>query len=191
MPTSSITLWASDFLQYAEDDQTPANALQFSLRKSGTGTGFPIDVSGLPIPSLTFDCTEQGQQGVELWAKDLDGNAAYCETTANIQDPFEFCPGGIVLGVSPHPLDQKSSVSAPFPNPTTQNAQLMLHLLEAGPVMLEVTDLQGKIQWRNEMTLKAGNHSLELGAQAMPQAGVYLWRMQAGDSTFGGRLIRM
>jgi hypothetical protein len=70
-------------------------------------------------------------------------------------------------------MTNEAKCASPFPNPTTQNAQLMLHLLESGPVLLELTDLQGKSKWRNEMNLNAGNHTLEIGAQAMPQAGVY------------------
>ncbi len=40
---------------------------------------------------MTFTCDEVGTQPVELWAQDLAGNAAYCETYVIVQDPFNNC----------------------------------------------------------------------------------------------------
>ncbi|MFN4256708.1 MAG: T9SS type A sorting domain-containing protein, partial [Saprospiraceae bacterium] len=70
-----------------EDNCTPADQLVYSIRKSGTGTGFPVDANGNPIPGVTFTCAELGTQYVELWAKDKAGNASYCETYVIVQDP--------------------------------------------------------------------------------------------------------
>ncbi|MFN4254833.1 MAG: dockerin type I domain-containing protein [Saprospiraceae bacterium] len=91
MPTQMITIWASDFLQYGEDNCTPAGQLVYSIRKSGTGTGFPLDANGNPIPGVTFTCAELGTQYVELWARDARGNASYCETYVIVQDPSGSC----------------------------------------------------------------------------------------------------
>ncbi len=92
--TEQVELWAADFLLYATDDNTPVNLLEFGLRKCGTGSGFPEDGNGNPILNLTFDCSEMGTQCVELWIRDLDGNADYCETYALIQDNAGNCGGG-------------------------------------------------------------------------------------------------
>ncbi|MBC7777372.1 MAG: T9SS type A sorting domain-containing protein [Phycisphaerae bacterium] len=92
MPTGLIELWATDFLQYAQDDNTPSNSLDFGIRKSGTGTGFPANGNG-PIQNIIFDCTEIGTQAVELWARDLDGKADYCETYVIVQDNAGNCNG--------------------------------------------------------------------------------------------------
>ncbi|MFN8303105.1 MAG: hypothetical protein U0U46_11470 [Saprospiraceae bacterium] len=97
--TGMVTLWATDFLQYAEDNctpptpYTPGNQLKYAIRKSGQGTGFPVDAFGQPITNVTFTCDEVGTQPVELWAQDAAGNAAYCETYVIIQDPFNNCGG--------------------------------------------------------------------------------------------------
>jgi len=105
MPTGMVTLWATDFLQYAEDNctpptpYTPGNQLKYAIRKSGQGTGFPVDAFGQPITNVTFTCDEVGTQPVELWAQDAAGNAAYCETYVIIQDPFNNC-GGNPISVS-------------------------------------------------------------------------------------------
>ncbi|MBK6996789.1 MAG: hypothetical protein IPH31_18365 [Lewinellaceae bacterium] len=92
MPTAMIQLWASDFLQYTEDNCTPAGQIKIGIRKCGTGTGFPFDNQGNPITSVTFDCTELGTQCVELWAIDAQGNADYCETYLIVQDNLGNCP---------------------------------------------------------------------------------------------------
>jgi subtilisin-like proprotein convertase family protein len=96
MPTGMITLWASDFLQYTEDNCTPTNLLKIGIRKCGTGTGFPVDVNGNPITNVTFTCAETGTQCVELWSIDVAGNADYCETYVIVQDNNGNCPNGSI-----------------------------------------------------------------------------------------------
>lgn len=86
MPTGFINLWATDFLQYAEDNNTPSSQIKIGIRKSGTGTGFPLDFMGNPNTSVIFDCDELGPQPIELWAKDLAGNADYCDVILSVQD---------------------------------------------------------------------------------------------------------
>ena len=60
MPTSMVTLWASDFLQYTEDNHTPTGQLVLGIRKAGTGTGFPSNPDGSPQLSVTYTCNELG-----------------------------------------------------------------------------------------------------------------------------------
>ena len=100
MPTGMITLWASDFLQYTEDNCTPSGQLKIGIRKCGTGTGFPVDGNGNPITNVTFNCTELGTQCVELWSIDAAGNADYCETYVIVQDNQGNCPNNGQLMVS-------------------------------------------------------------------------------------------
>jgi hypothetical protein len=95
MPTGMIQLWATDFLQHAEDNITPLDQIQFGIRKSGSGTGFPLNPGGQATANILFDCDELGPQHIELWAKDLAGNSSSCEASVNIQDNFgNFCNGG-------------------------------------------------------------------------------------------------
>jgi hypothetical protein len=100
MPTGMIQLWATDFLQYAEDNCTLNPWLKYGIRKCGTGTGFPVDAQGNPITNVTFDCSELGTQCVELWAIDLAGNADYCETYVIVQDNSGLCPNSDYVNVS-------------------------------------------------------------------------------------------
>jgi len=91
MPTGMIQLWASDFLQYTEDNCTPDGQLKIGVRKCDSGTGFPLDANGQPITSVNFTCTEIGTQCVELWAIDAADNADYCETYIIVQDNMGNC----------------------------------------------------------------------------------------------------
>ena len=91
MPSGMINLWASDFIQYAEDNYTPANSLELGLRKTGTGSGFPTDPTGGSISKITFQCNELGPNSVELWVRDAAGNTQYCETEIIVQDNLGFC----------------------------------------------------------------------------------------------------
>ena len=90
----SMTLWASDLLQYAEDNTTGSANITLSIRKSGNGTGFP------GTPSITYNCDELGTQVVEIWAMDAYGNADYCETYVIITDNQGFCPANPQAQVS-------------------------------------------------------------------------------------------
>ncbi|MEZ4943271.1 MAG: T9SS type A sorting domain-containing protein [Saprospiraceae bacterium] len=95
MPTGMIQLWATDFLEYTEDNCTPSDLLKIGIRKSGTGTGFPTNPDGSPQTNVSFTCDELGTQFVELWSVDLAGNADYCETYVIVQDNMGVCgPAG-------------------------------------------------------------------------------------------------
>ncbi len=98
--TPMVTVWAVDFLKYGEDNCTPANQLVYSIRKKGTGTGFPTNADGTPVTGLTWDCKEQGTQFVELWAKDKGGNVDFCETYILIQDNSGSCGTGTGASVA-------------------------------------------------------------------------------------------
>jgi len=109
MPTGMITLWASDFLQYTEDNCTPTGQIKIGVRKCGDGTGFPFDGNGNPITSVTFDCTELGTRCIELWAIDADENADFCETFLIVQDNLGSCSGNqipIVAGALKTEMDE-------------------------------------------------------------------------------------
>jgi hypothetical protein len=105
-----VTLWASDFLQYAEDNCTPpvvepysvvndpADQLVYGIVKTGTpednGT-FPLNPNGTPRTSVNFTCADAANLAgttVKLWAKDKAGNADFCEAFISVQDNMGVCP---------------------------------------------------------------------------------------------------
>lgn len=369
MPTQMIQLWASDFLQYTEDNVTTGNLLKIGVRKSGTGTGFPVDPDGNPITSVIFTCDELGTQSVELWSIDAAGNADYCETFVIVQDNLGNCDNGfasieacvsmacgnsfdlgetafdflitypnlppttqfdlgtcgkiqqilppntevtitpnndanslngittfdlvqlsqfiagsaqftspyqwvaadanndkkvdsldilectrLILGIytqfpnntsyrfidkdyvfpSPDPLsapfpesitvnssnlpstnpefvgvkicditcaplvgfydlepENTHLIGTPEPNPSYAGAMLPLQLIWDETVVLELSDLSGRLLYRTESHLPAGPAMLEIPAYAMPRTGVYVWKLRAGDMMKSGRVVRL
>lgn len=93
VPTSMIMLWASDFLQYSEDNHAPTNLTQIGIRRVGTGTGFPTLPNGDPQTGVLFNCDDLGTKDVELWARDLYGNVSSATTYVIVGDAGGFCSG--------------------------------------------------------------------------------------------------
>ncbi len=81
-------------------------------------------------------------------------------------------------------------VFAPQPNPTTAGSTLPIQLLQAENLRLEVFDLTGKLLWVNALSLEKGNHALEIPAWAMPQAGLFAWRVKVGDVVRCGKIAK-
>lgn len=79
----------------------------------------------------------------------------------------------------------------PMPNPTTGSARLPLRLQIPETVSLEISDLAGKTLWRNEVSLEAGAHFIEIPALSMPHSGMYVWRVLAENLTQSGRIVRL
>lgn len=87
-PSGMLTVWATDFLQYAADNCTPSNKLKIGIRKIGSGTGFPTTTS------VDLNCDDLGTTGLELWAQDEAGNADFCPTYIIVQanNAPNLCP---------------------------------------------------------------------------------------------------
>jgi hypothetical protein len=84
-----------------------------------------------------------------------------------------------------------NAVFPPQPNPTTGAAVFPFHRSEPGTAILELYDANGNVVYQTEQTGGAGNDALELPADTGIPAGVYAWRMQVGQTTKTGRLVRM
>ncbi|MCS6928890.1 MAG: T9SS type A sorting domain-containing protein [Saprospiraceae bacterium] len=91
MPTKMINLHLTDFLQTTFDNCTPPNLLTTAIRRKGQGQGFPMLPTGLPQKTVTLTCADLGSQEVEVWSRDLAGNADFCLAKVNVQDPAGSC----------------------------------------------------------------------------------------------------
>lgn len=95
-----VTLWASDFLQYTEDNYTPSNLIKIAIRRKGqpdgmgNTTGFPRNANGTPQTGVTFNCNDIGTQQVDLWAMDSNNLTDSCSTYVLIQDNAFVCSPG-------------------------------------------------------------------------------------------------
>lgn len=73
-----IDIWANDFDAGSFDNCPGDVQLSFSANVNDTGT--------------TFDCTNIGEQTIQLWVTDAAGNQDFCETFVIVQDNQGFCP---------------------------------------------------------------------------------------------------
>jgi hypothetical protein len=95
MPSDqTVNVFATDFLQYTEDNVTPANQLRISCRISGTGVGYPVSPIGQPISELTLTCADTGLVDIELWSIDKAGKSGFCIGKVDVRDPNGFCDQG-------------------------------------------------------------------------------------------------
>ncbi|MFN0176021.1 MAG: T9SS type A sorting domain-containing protein [Saprospiraceae bacterium] len=88
-------------------------------------------------------------------------------------------------------VKRELQVFSPLPNPTTGSAQLPLRLMVPETVLLEISDLAGKMIWQMATPLEPGNHIIEIPAFVLSQSGVYVWRVSVGNTTQSGKLIRL
>jgi len=79
MQSGSITVNAADFNAGSYDNCTAQGQLKLSLSANTSQT------------SATFDCTQLGQNLIQLWVTDLAGLQDYCETFIEVQDNMGAC----------------------------------------------------------------------------------------------------
>jgi hypothetical protein len=103
-----VTLWATDFVQYAEDNCTPpivepynvinapADQLDYAIVKKGSLADnglFPMTAGGALINNVIFNCADASVlTTVKLFARDRAGNFDFCEAMISVQDNMDVCP---------------------------------------------------------------------------------------------------
>ena len=93
MNNGEITIWASDFLLYAEDNCTDKSMVESSVKMRLNGSG------DTPTASLRLTCDDLGFAGgfagvqVDIIVWDMAGNSDYCTTSFQIQDNEDNCAG--------------------------------------------------------------------------------------------------
>lgn len=81
-----VAVSAEDFVLSLADNCTPYSQLEFGLRRSGTGSGFPQQ------DTVQFNHCEQGTQFVDMWVRDANGNANVCSNYVLVQNNAGNCP---------------------------------------------------------------------------------------------------
>jgi len=79
----------------------------------------------------------------------------------------------------------------PQPNPTTAGVSVPIRLVQPEIVRLEVADFSGKIIFQKQTLLESGSRLLEIPAAVLPVSGVYVWRVNAGETSQSGKIIRL
>ena len=146
MQPGLVTLFTSDLLESASDNGTPFNLLELAISKwEPAPTTFPTDpATGLPIVQTSFTCADIGTNLVQLWAKDIAGNAAFCQTTLSVKDDLNICSikaeiEGYVKTVTGKPIADVSILQGSFhpafpPISVETNAEGFFKLSNAIPI---------------------------------------------------------
>jgi hypothetical protein len=66
-----------------------------------------------------------------------------------------------------------------------------MRLLTAEAAMFEVVDMAGRVTYRQALELPAGDQMLDVPASAMPQSGLYIWRLNVGAGSHTGKIRRV
>ena len=84
-----VEIWANDVLEYAFDNCSSDQFVESTVRIRRVGD------TAAPQSSITLCCEDGiGPQLVEVWVEDEVGNADYCTTYIDLQDPNGVCTGG-------------------------------------------------------------------------------------------------
>jgi len=78
---------------------------------------------------------------------------------------------------------------APSPNPTSGETTFGARLPAVGTVRLELWDAAGRPVHRANWAAPAGLWQWTLPASALPQSGVYGWRVAVGENVWSGKLV--
>jgi Cohesin domain len=77
------------------------------------------------------------------------------------------------------------------PNPTRAGVSLPFALAQAADVQVELFNALGQQTWQQSFDLPTGTHQVDIPAQALPEAGIYTWRITAGKGLAqSGTVIR-
>jgi len=88
MPSSgSITVWANDLDAGSFDNCTAQKDLKFYFNGDSKWTGFEINCDTF----LNRGATGKVRIEVEIWVEDEEGNADFCRTIIEVQDPNGIC----------------------------------------------------------------------------------------------------
>ena len=77
-----------------------------------------------------------------------------------------------------------------FPNPFTTSTTFMYSLETISTVTIQILNPQGQLIERIEQEQPQGEQQLQWNAEGLP-AGMYYFRLQAGDKVGGGKMIKM
>ncbi len=80
-------------------------------------------------------------------------------------------------------------IGEPWPNPSATGFTFDLQSNDNEQLNLQISDLSGRVAYQISREMSPGASTLTVPASALPQAGVYGWRVQLGSHFKGGKLV--
>ncbi|MEZ5055906.1 MAG: T9SS type A sorting domain-containing protein [Saprospiraceae bacterium] len=84
--------------------------------------------------------------------------------------------------------DDRLSVKA-YPNPFSTQTQINVEMKESGDALLTVYDQTGRLVWKEQRDVLAGNQVFNLEGKLFKSGGIYYYKVQNGSRTESGKLI--
>jgi hypothetical protein len=112
----------------------------------------------------------------------IGNNLAGCNSPEEVQDSCEAHAGIIDI------ISMANGISI-SPNPFTTSTTLSYTLSEPSTVIISIFNPQGQLIERIEQEQPKGEQQLQWNADGLP-AGIYYFRIQAGDKAGGGKIIK-
>jgi hypothetical protein len=81
-------------------------------------------------------------------------------------------------------------IGSAIPNPFSDKTFIPIRLESAETIRLEVYDLAGRLLYRSESDLPAGENRLEIPASALGAGHIGLYKISAGQQTATGKIVR-
>ncbi len=79
----------------------------------------------------------------------------------------------------------------PQPNPFAEETIFQCRLEQPATLLLEIFDVAGRQVHSQSINAEAGLKTLAVSAMDLPGAGMYVFRLRAGEQVYSGRLVRM
>jgi nitrous oxidase accessory protein NosD len=106
-------------------------------------------------------------------------------------DGVQFHPCSPIVGIEPKAAPVKVSLEN-YPNPFSVTTTIVYHLVNSGPVKLEVYNSRGmKIQTLVDRILPAGDHETELNVNQIshPGSGIFLLKLTTGTGILTRKIL--
>lgn len=173
-----------------------------------------LGVEGLPGDHFTL----RNQQFRALWAdglpKNYDSEGIFFELKVKALEPTHVSKALFIDGESLRPeaytaqgsgapernplrlhfgsaTDASATFFPPRPNPFATETTFEILLENATPAQLELFDLNGRLVFSKTYALENGLQTITLPASALPDRGVFAYRIAVGTAVTSGRLVRI
>ncbi len=80
-------------------------------------------------------------------------------------------------------------IGEPWPNPSATGFTFDLQSNDNEHLNIQISDLSGRVVYQTGRDVPQGASTMTVPASALPQAGVYGWRVQLGSHFKGGKLV--
>ena len=114
-----------------------------------------------------------------------DGNAPGT-LSVNLGTVSSCLPSGAL--VEEEKIRSDETIMNLYPNPASNILNLNIDLVQDSDIKLRIVNLNGKLMWRTNKSLRGGNQNMDLDIQGL-NSGVYLFQMELDNKLYSEKLV--